>query len=172
MKKRKRSKGQILTATALKVTPLLLVAVLGTKFAYDTVMDDYKGILGLNDLKNEVVSTSSANYSDPSIQLGNGVSISFEQPDFIPVATPEPVYVEEKVIPEYSREMLDQGYQFLDVDWGTLKSYNEDIVGYIVLDGTQICYPVVQSKDNEVQYFDINGGVVEVLQDKVLVLAE
>lgn len=30
----------------------------------------------------------------------------------------------------------------------------------------------VQSKDNEVQYFDINGGVVEVLQDKVLVLAE
>ena len=54
MKKRKRSKGQILTATALKVTPLLLVAVLGTKFAYDTVMDDYKGILGLNDLKNEV----------------------------------------------------------------------------------------------------------------------
>lgn len=30
----------------------------------------------------------------------------------------------------------------------------------------------IQGQDGQFQYFDINGGVAEVLQDKVLVLAE
>jgi sortase B len=68
---------------------------------------------------------------------------------------PEPV-----ITPEYtSSELLDSGYEFLDIDFDGLKEQNEDIVGWIDVPGTTISYPVVQGDDNEYYlHHDLNGN--------------
>lgn len=64
--------------------------------------------------------------------------------------------VEEEVIPEpvilpeeQDSYLLDNGYQFLDVDFEGLNEKNPDVVGYIQIPNTRIDYPVVQGEDNE-----------------------
>ena len=68
---------------------------------------------------------------------------------------PEPI-----IYPEYtSSELLDSGYEFLDIDFDGLKEQNEDIVGWIDVPGTTISYPVVQGEDNEFYlHHDLNGN--------------
>ena len=58
---------------------------------------------------------------------------------------PEPVILPE----EQDSYLLDNGYQFLDVDFDGLNEKNPDVVGYIQIPNTNINYPVVQGEDNE-----------------------
>ena len=58
---------------------------------------------------------------------------------------PEPVILPE----EQDSYLLDNGYQFLDVDFEGLNEKNPDVVGYIQIPNTNIDYPVVQGEDNE-----------------------
>ena len=58
---------------------------------------------------------------------------------------PEPVILPE----EQDSYLLDNGYQFLDVDFDGLNEKNPDVVGYIQIPNTNIDYPVVQGEDNE-----------------------
>ena len=68
---------------------------------------------------------------------------------------PEPVIYPE----ETSSELLDSGYEFLDIDFDSLKEQNEDVIGWIEIPGTKVNYVVVQGDDNE-YYLDHNldGG--------------
>lgn len=68
---------------------------------------------------------------------------------------PEPV-----IYPEYtSSELLDSGYEFLDIDFDSLKDENGDVVGWIEVPGTSISYPVVQGQDNEYYlHHDLDGN--------------
>ena len=59
--------------------------------------------------------------------------------------TPEPVILPE----EQDSYLLDNGYQFLDIDFEGLNEKNTDVVGYIQIPNTKINYPVVQGEDNE-----------------------
>ena len=59
--------------------------------------------------------------------------------------TPEPVILPE----EQDSYLLDNGYQFLDIDFEGLNEKNTDVVGYIQIPNTHIDYPVVQGEDNE-----------------------
>ncbi len=58
---------------------------------------------------------------------------------------PEPVILPE----EQDSYLLDNGYQFLDIDFEGLNEKNQDVVGYIQIPNTRIDYPVVQGEDNE-----------------------
>lgn len=73
---------------------------------------------------------------------------------------PEPV-----IYPEYtSSELLDSGYEFLDIDFDGLKAQNPDVVGWIQVPGTKINYPVVQGSgpdNDDPDYYlhhDLNGN--------------
>ncbi len=56
-------------------------------------------------------------------------------------------------------ELLDAGYEFKDVDFDSYLEENEDVVGWITLDGTPIDYPILQDNDNEYYlHHDINGN--------------
>ena len=68
---------------------------------------------------------------------------------------PEPVIYPE----ETSSELLDSGYEFLDIDFDSLKEQCEDVVGWIEIPGTKVNYVVVQGGDNDYYlHHDINGG--------------
>ena len=58
---------------------------------------------------------------------------------------PEPVILPE----EQDSYLLDNGYQFLDIDFEGLNEKNTDVVGYIQIPNTNIDYPVFQGEDNE-----------------------
>ena len=156
--RRKKTKGQILTKAALKITPLCMVVVMGGSFVYNAIMDDYRGVFDLNALNREVVSSNDnpTDHSDP------GFGFDFDMPSFEnPEISEEAVENNQTVI---SREMLDAGYNFRIIDWANLKSINEDIVSYISVDGTKILFPVVQSSDNQdyvhqsiYNYYDVAG---------------
>lgn len=150
MKKRKKSKAKILTATALKIAPLAAVVILGSNFVVKTINEDYGGIFDLNRLNREVVSVQTNPY------VGNG--LVYNPQDNTVTATPQPIgmpWEYEDVVPEISTELLESGFPFATIDWNTLKGYNQDIVSYIIVDGTHISYPVVQSSDNQ-DYMDTN----------------
>ena len=68
---------------------------------------------------------------------------------------PEPI-----IYPEVtSSELLDSGYEFLDIDFDSLKEQCEDITGWIEIPGTNVNYVVVQGGDNEYYlHHDINGN--------------
>ena len=144
MRKRVKTKGQVLRAAALKITPALAVIVLGGNFVFQTIKDDYKGIYDLNRLNNEVVSyqnnpNGGNNDRIYRIPTTDGGEVEFEEPDLF----------EGEEAPEISTAMYDSGYRFANIDWQTLQSYNEDICSYIIIDNTHVSYPVVQSSNNE-----------------------
>lgn len=77
-----------------------------------------------------------------------GIDITFE--------TEETTETEEESEPEiiipqetYTSELLDDGYEFSEIDFEALKSKNEDVRGWITIDGTKIDFPVMQYSDNE-----------------------
>jgi len=72
----------------------------------------------------------------------------------------EPIVEEPVIYPEVtSSELLDSGYEFLDIDFDSLKEQNEDVIGWIEIPGTKVNYVVVQGGDNEYYlHHDINGG--------------
>ncbi len=189
MRKRQKTKGQILARTALKVTPLFLVVVIGGKIIYDTLDHDYGGVVDLHDLNNEVVlSQQSSGDYNPQVVIptDDGKQVVFDDDNMIDAevdesddeelivedvdldaleaeeAAEEDINVEDLIPVEeeveedelepeetvISSEMLDSGYQFAQIDWQALQSYNEDVRSYIIIDGTHISYPVVQSADN------------------------
>ena len=150
MRKRVKTKGQVLRAAALKITPALAVIVLGGNFVFQTIKDDYKGIYDLNRLNNEVVSyqnnpNGGNNDRIYRIPTTDGGEVEFEEPDLF----------EGEEAPEISTAMYDSGYRFANIDWQTLQSYNEDICSYIIIDNTHVSYPVVQSSNNE-EYMGTN----------------
>lgn len=56
-------------------------------------------------------------------------------------------------------ELLDSGYEFKDIDFNSLISQNEDVVGWIEIDNTSVNYPILQDEDNEYySHHDINGN--------------
>ena len=62
----------------------------------------------------------------------------------------EPIVEEPVILPEEQDSyLLDNGYQFLDIDFEGLNEKNTDVVGYIQIPNTKIDYPVVQGEDNE-----------------------
>lgn len=46
-------------------------------------------------------------------------------------------------------DIYDDKYQFMNIEFSKLKQKNEDTVSYLVVDGSEISYPVVQTKDNK-----------------------
>ena len=76
--RRKKTKGQILTKAALKITPLCMVVVMGGSFVYNAIMDYYRGVFDLNALNQEVVSDNdnATDYSD------SGFGFNFDMPSF------------------------------------------------------------------------------------------
>ena len=45
-------------------------------------------------------------------------------------------------------DIYDDKYQFMNIEFSKLKQKNEDTVSYLVVDGSEISYPVVQTKNN------------------------
>ena len=72
----------------------------------------------------------------------------------------EPVEEEPIIYPEVtSSELLDSGYEFLDIDFDSLKEQCEDVIGWIEIPGTKVNYVVVQGGDNDYYlHHDINGN--------------
>lgn len=69
--------------------------------------------------------------------------------------------VEEPKVEVISDELLTLGYEFKDIDFEELKAKNEDVCGYIILDGTNISYPIVNATDEENSYYahhDLDGN--------------
>lgn len=73
--------------------------------------------------------------------------------------------VEEEVIDEkvevISNELLDLGYNFEDIDFDKLLSRNDEACGWIILDGTNINYPIVNATDDDNIYYahhDLDGN--------------
>ncbi len=62
----------------------------------------------------------------------------------------EPIVEEPVIYPEVtSSELLDSGYEFLDIDFDSLKEQNADVTGWIEIPGTNVNYVVVQGDDND-----------------------
>lgn len=118
--------------------------------------DDIKSFLGI---KEENVSKEP---SQEVIDLDSSPTVdASDEIEVLPEELVEETIEEEPVIyPEYtSSELLDSGYEFLDIDFDGLKEQNEDIVGWIDVPGTTISYPVVQGEDNNYYlHHDLNGN--------------
>ena len=57
-------------------------------------------------------------------------------------------------------ELLDSEYEFKNIDFDSYIEKNEDVVGWIYLDGTKIDYPILQDNDNGYySHHDINGNI-------------
>ena len=51
---------------------------------------------------------------------------------------------------ETQRQAQEAVYTEYGIDWAALREINPDIVGWIVVDGTPIDYPVVRGRDNDI----------------------
>ena len=73
------------------------------------------------------------------------------------IAYPNVVALEQNY--EASADLLDAGYEFLNVDFDSLKEINNDACAWLVLDGTNINLPIVQGEDNDYYlHHDIYGA--------------
>ena len=117
--------------------------------------DDIKERFGF---KEETVGNEPTEVVELPITITEPVDIEPVQEDTIEEVIeeePEPV-----IYPEYtSSELLDSGYEFMDIDFDGLKEQNPDIVGWIDVPGTSISYPVVQGEDNDFYlHHDLDGN--------------
>ena len=117
--------------------------------------DDIKERFGF---KEETVGNEPTEVVELPITITDPVDIEPVQEDTIEEVIeeePEPV-----IYPEYtSSELLDSGYEFMDIDFDGLKEQNPDIVGWIDVPGTSISYPVVQGEDNDFYlHHDLDGN--------------
>ena len=46
-------------------------------------------------------------------------------------------------------DIYEDKYKFMNIDFSRLKQLNADTVSYLVVDGSKISYPVVQTSDNK-----------------------
>lgn len=82
--------------------------------------------LSIQELNNELINSSFANDLDPDIELSD-----------------EGIPMEE----DLSEEEIEEKYSFANM-LPSLKKINKETVGYLIVNGTNISYPVVQHKDN------------------------
>lgn len=67
--------------------------------------------------------------------------------------------VEEQISHYIGSELLNSGYEFKDIDFDSLISQNEDVVGWIQINNTVVDYPILQDEDNDYySHHDIDGN--------------
>lgn len=72
----------------------------------------------------------------------------------IDTPTEEPIEeVDEVKKVKIHRDLLKNGYKFKTIDFDTLKSYNPDVCGWIILDDTEINYAVVMANSENSEYY-------------------
>lgn len=150
-RKRRNRKLRIIASTAVQVAPLLLIFGLGSKYAYDYFMQEYKAQDEYDKLANELVveqPTSVDFYTEENQNIDVVVDPIIEE-DEEEIIEEEPEFI--------STSLLDSGYEFNMVDFETLKQINPDAVAWIDGPGC-IDYPVVIGEDNDYYlHHDIEG---------------
>ena len=171
LRSKKRKFG--LGAIAINLLPYITVIGLGAGFAVYSgggeILDD------INQWKLEHFTNRSSSESDELFEVmdSNTEEVIKVEND---LSTTEPIVVEssnqeEEIIEEpveeepiiypevTSSELLDSGYEFLDIDFDSLKEQCEDVIGWIEIPGTKVNYVVVQGGDNDYYlHHDINGN--------------
>ena len=128
----------------LKVfTKALLPIGIGSYILYQYAWPDLKANIEYKNLNDQYVTEANI---DENIETEEMETI--EETTETKVET-ETVEVEVISPEEQDTYLLDNGYDFKNIDFDSLNEINEDTVGYIELPGTNIEYPVVQGDDNE-----------------------
>lgn len=128
----------------LKLTPYILILAGGISYLLVSnkveIMDEIKH---LKDLYQQEHS------SEETIEtIVNPIVI--EEDDYrVIVEEPEEIEPEEVLVEDISDELLNNGYEFLNIDLENLVATNENSLGQIVIGDTRINYPIVQGEDNE-----------------------
>ncbi|MBQ3517558.1 MAG: class B sortase [Lachnospiraceae bacterium] len=60
----------------------------------------------------------------------------------------EPTPIERFLAQGNNRELCGEYLSATAMDFDVLREYNEDVIGYIIIPGTKVSYPILQSEDN------------------------
>lgn len=129
----------------LSITPYILTFVLSGGYIVKSIAGDIQDDKVVEDVKNEVWVPISP------IIIEDVIDEEEKNEDVIEEATPieeVPIEEPEEKMPINS-ELLDQGYEFEQINFNELKQINPDSDAWIVIDGTKIDFPIVTSTDNE-----------------------
>lgn len=149
-RKRRRNKNRLLkfklrTIALTKITVACLAIALAGNWIVETFGGEFKTMLDLNSLKDDVKVESyeperNDSYVPPTTDDVEDEKTN-EDMDLGLIADNEEVII--------SSDLLDDGYDFTAIDFNQLNEVNPEIDGWITIDGTTIDYPIVQGQTND-----------------------
>lgn len=153
--RRSRKKLKIFANTILRLTPYVLV--LGGASCF--VVSSFKGMITDNLTNDSILKFVNERETDieipeeePTVVFEEETKESVEEnveESTLESTVDYPETVELEKEEHISSELLDSGYEFLNIDFSGLKEVNEDTCAWITIDGTNINYPIVRGDDNE-----------------------
>lgn len=134
------------------LTPSIALVVI-LYLIYSFYADDIEAFFKNAFLQHEIAQETTLN-NEPSSDLHWVIAEDLLTDETIEPNEPEvtePVEDAPEVPPikELSSELLDSGYEFKNIDFAALQEINPDICGWLVIDGTNIDFPIVQGDDND-----------------------
>ena len=126
----------------LSIAPYIMVIALSGGYVLKDIGQDVKEAKVIEDVRKDVTITNS-----PVIIDDRYIEEKKSEMETDSVEEEPKEDLKEEIKP--SQELLDEGYEFEQIDFGELKQINSDSDAWIVIDGTKIDLPIVKSTDNE-----------------------
>ena len=160
-KKYKARRNRLILKNVGKATAFIASFVVAGSLCFHEV----KNLLLLNSTNEKVVEDQIEQEiqqvipQEISADITNNIVSEEEQINQANTEETEDETVEEQDSYYIGSELLDSGYEFKDIDFDSLTTQNDDVVGWVQINNTAVDYPILQDDDNEYySHHDIEGN--------------